>query len=70
MCSRRAIRANVNKGSKQEKRGECLPCERLVQGKRHVGKKALLAHGTLWHFYDLKSQSESSAFLPHPNLEV
>ena len=23
-------------------RGECLPCERLVQGKRHVGKKALL----------------------------
>ena len=34
------------KASKQAKRGECLPCERLVQGKRHVGKKALLAHGT------------------------
>ena len=49
------MRANVNKASKQAKRGECLPCERLAQGKRHVGKKALLAHGTLWHFYDLKS---------------
>ena len=32
--------------SKQAKRGECLPSERLVQGKRHVGKKALLAHCT------------------------
>ena len=31
------------KASKQAKRGECLPCERLVQGKRHVGKKPLLA---------------------------
>ena len=46
MCNRHAIRANVNKASKQAKRGECLSCERLVQGKRHVGKKALLAHGT------------------------
>ena len=46
MCNRHALRANVNKASKQAKRGECLPCERLVQGKRHVGKKALLAHGT------------------------
>ena len=46
MCKRHAIRANVNKASKQAKRGECLPCERLVQGKRHVGKKALLPHGT------------------------
>ena len=40
------MRANVNKASKQAKRGECLPCERLVKGKGHVGKKALLAHGT------------------------
>ena len=54
-CNRQAIPANVNKASKQAKRGECLPCERLVQGKRHVGKKALLVHGTLSHFYDLKS---------------
>ena len=46
MCNRHAIGANVNKASKQAKRGECLACERLVQGKRHVGKKALLAHGT------------------------
>ena len=43
MCNRHAKRANVNKASKQAKRGECLPCERLVQGKRHVEKKALLA---------------------------
>ena len=70
MCNRHAIRANVNKASKQAKRGECLPCERLVQGKRHVGKKALAAHGTLSHFYDLKSKSESSVFLPHRNLQV
>ena len=42
-CNRHAIRANVNKASKKEKRGECLPCERPVQGKRHAGKKALLA---------------------------
>ena len=49
------MRANANKASKQAKRGECLPCERLVQGKRHVGKTALLAHGSLSHFYDLKS---------------
>ena len=55
MCNRHAVRANVNKASKQVKRGECLPCARLVQGKRHVGKKALLAHGTLSYFYDLKS---------------
>ena len=41
MCNRHAIRANVNKASKQAKRGECLSCERLVQGTRHVGKKAL-----------------------------
>ena len=46
MCNTHAIRADVNKASKQAKRGECLSCERLVQGKRHVGKKALLAHGT------------------------
>ena len=44
MCNRHAIRANVNKASKQAKGGECLSCEHLVQGKRHVGKKALLAH--------------------------
>ena len=43
MCNRDAIRANVNKASKVAKRGECLPCERFVQGKRYVGKKALLA---------------------------
>jgi len=50
------MRANVNKASKQANRGVCLPCERLVQGKRRdVGKKALLPHGTLSHFYDLKS---------------
>ena len=55
MCSGHEIRANVNKASKQAKLGECLPRERLVQGKSHVGKKALLAHGTLSHFYDLKS---------------
>ena len=54
-CNRHAIRANVNKASKQAKRAECPPWKRLVQGKRHVGKKALLAHGTLSHFYDLKS---------------
>ena len=54
MWNRHAIRAYVNKASKQAKRGECLPCELLVQGKRHEGKKALLAHGTLLHFYDLK----------------
>ena len=70
MCNRHAIRANANKASNQAKRGECLLCERLVQGKRHVEMKALLAHGTLSHFYDLKSQSESSVFLPHRNLEV
>ena len=28
---------------KTAKRRECLPRERLVQGKNHVGKKALLA---------------------------
>ena len=27
-CNRHAIRANVNKASKQAKRGVCLPCER------------------------------------------
>ena len=43
MCNRFTIRANVNKARKQAKRGECLPCECLVQGKRHVRKKALLA---------------------------
>ena len=42
-CNRHAIRAHVNKESKQAKRGESLPCKRLVQGKRHVGTKALLA---------------------------
>ena len=70
MCNRHALRANVNKASKQAKRGECLPCERLAQGKRHVGKKGLLAHGTLSHFYDLKRLSESLVFLPHRNFEV
>ena len=49
MCNRHALRANVNKGSKQAKRGECVPCERLVQGKTHMGKKALLAR----HFISL-----------------
>ena len=53
--NRHAIRANVNKASKKAKRDECLPCEGLVQGKRHVVKKAPQAHGTLSHFYDLKS---------------
>ena len=43
MCNRHALRSNVNKASKQAKRGECLPCERLVQGKMYTGKKALLA---------------------------
>ena len=49
MCNRHAIRAYVNKASKQGKRGECLACELLVQGKRHEGKKALSTHGTLLH---------------------
>ena len=49
MCNRHEIRANVSKASKQAKRGECLPCKRLAQGKRHVGKKALLAR----HFITL-----------------
>ena len=70
MCNRHAICANMNKASKQANRIKCLPGERLVQGKRHVGNKALLAHGTLSHFYDLKSKSESSVFLPHRNLKV
>ena len=39
-CNRHAIRANVNKPSKQAKRREYLPRERLVQGKKHAGKKA------------------------------
>ena len=46
MRNKHAIPANVNKASKQAKRGECLPCERLVQGRRHVGRKALLAKST------------------------
>ena len=37
------MRARVKKASKQPKEGQCLPCGRLVQGKRHVEKKALLA---------------------------
>ena len=40
MCNGHAIRANVNKASKQAKRGECLPRKSVVQGKRHVGKKS------------------------------
>ena len=47
MCNRHAIRANVNKASKQAKRGECLPCQRVVQGKRYMGKKALLARNLI-----------------------
>ena len=50
------MRANVNKARKQAKRGECLPCERLVQGKRHVGKES---SASTRHFI------ESSVFLPH-----
>ena len=46
MCNRRAIRANVNKASIRAKRGECLAWASLLHGKRHVGKNALLAHGT------------------------
>ena len=42
-CNRHAIHANINKPSKQAKRRECLPHEQLVQGKKHVGQKALLA---------------------------
>ena len=49
-CNRHAIRANVYKASKQAKRGEWLPCERFVQGKRYMGKKALLPR----HFIALK----------------
>ena len=45
-CFDANVQSNVNKASKQAKRGECLRCDCLVQGKRHVGKKALLAHGT------------------------
>ena len=39
----KTMRARVKKASKQPKEGQCLPCGRLVQGKRHVEKKALLA---------------------------
>ena len=42
MCNRHVIRANVNKASKQQKRGECLPCERLVQGKGKWERKLCL----------------------------
>ena len=42
-CKRYAMRARVKKASKQPKEGQCLPCGHLVQGKRHVEKKALLA---------------------------
>ena len=42
-CKRHAMRARLKKASKQPKEGQCLPCGRLVQGKRHVEKKALLA---------------------------
>ena len=41
--NRHAIRANINKPSKQAKQRECLPRERLVQGKKHDRNKALLA---------------------------
>ena len=53
-------------------RGEANVCHAnvSVQGKRHVEKKALLAHGSLSHFCDLKSKYESSVFLPHRNLKV
>ena len=39
---------------KQAKQRECQPHERLVQGKKHAGKKVLLA-GYLIPFYDLKN---------------
>ena len=47
------MRANVNKASKQGKRGGCLPCERLVQGKRRAGKKALLASTALYRTFTI-----------------
>ena len=59
------MRANLNKARRQAKRGDCLPCERLVQGKRHLGKKALLTR----HFIAL-SRSQTSVFLSHRTLEV
>ena len=40
-CNRHAIRANVNKPSKQAKRRECQSRGRLVQ--KYAGRKALLA---------------------------
>ena len=42
-CNRHAIRANINKPSKQAKRRKCLPRNCLIQSKKHTGKKALLA---------------------------
>ena len=54
ISNRHALRANKSNASKQAKRGECLPCKRLVQGKRHVGKKALLA-GLFIALLDLKA---------------
>ena len=42
-CNRHEIPAKGNKPSKQAKRRECQPRERLVQGENHAGKKALLA---------------------------
>ena len=53
MCNRHAIRANLNKASKQAKRDECLPREGLVQGKRHVVKKALRKHTALYRTFTI-----------------
>ena len=44
--SKKALRANVNKVRKQAKRGECLPCERLVQG-RGMWERKLCLHTAL-----------------------
>ena len=46
-CNRHAIRVNINKPSKHAKRRKCLPHERLAQGKKHAGQKALLAIFTM-----------------------
>ena len=35
-----SIRVGPSRSEWEATRGECLPCERLVQGKRHVGKKS------------------------------
>ena len=47
---------------KQAKRRGCLPCERLVQGKKHAGKKALLAGYLipLWRSQNLATKKHNS----------